>query len=168
MDNNTKTEFEEMYEALSEPIFRHCYFRVHNRDKAIELAQEVFLRTWDYIRKGNKVDNPKAFVYKVANNLIINEVMRKKESLSLDEMYEEIGFDPETSDHLDMIERIDANMLFEKLNDLTPSYREILFMRYVDGLSVAEIVELTRESESNISVRIHRGLKQLKKIYGGK
>lgn len=168
MDNEQiYKKFENAYNDLSEPIFRHCYFRIYDRLRAQEITQDVFMKTWDYIRKGNEVHNLRAFIYKVAHNLIVNELVRRKQTQSLDEMFEESGFDPESdTDEMEAIKnRLDGEQALKRLKDLDPNYREILYMRYIDELSVKEIAELVGEKENTVSVRIHRGLEKLRQMY---
>lgn len=162
-----KERFEKAYRELSEQIFRYCYFKLSDRERAKEIAQDSFMRTWDYLVNGNEIKNMRAFVYKVANNLIVNEYERKKRASSLEAMYEEAGFEPSTAseDEEALRNRIDGERLLQKLKELEPDYRDVIFLRYVDEFSVKEIAELTGDTENNISVRIHRGLKKLKKIY---
>ena len=50
------------------------------------------------------------------------------------------------------------------LQELPDAYREVLSLRYVDGLSPSEIGGIVGESENAVSVRIHRGLKKLKEM----
>jgi len=168
MDNNTiYKEFEKAYNDLSEPIFRHCYFRIYNRERAAEITQDVFMRTWDYLRDGKKeVQNLRAFIYKVAHNLIVNEITRRKQPLSLDEIHEEHGFDPGGDNEEEVMRnRLDGEQALKRLKDLDPNYRDVLYMRYVDELTVKEIAELRGEKENNVSVKIHRGLEKMKQMY---
>lgn len=156
-------EFEKAYDTWSEPIFRHCFFRLRNREAAKELTQDTFMRTWDYLRKGQSIDNIKAFLYKVANNLIINESQRKRPAASLEKLFDDTGFEPEAKEGT--FEILERKEILEKLEELEPNYRDAIFMRYVDELPVKEIARMLGETESNISVKIHRGLKKLKEIY---
>ena len=39
-------EFMKVYDAHVDAIFRHCYFRVFDRERARDLVQETFLKTW--------------------------------------------------------------------------------------------------------------------------
>ena len=73
-------------------IFRHCYFRVFDRERARDLVQETFLKTWEYLTRGHDIENIRAFLYRVATNLIIDDSRRKKE-ISLEQLSES-GFDP--------------------------------------------------------------------------
>jgi len=154
--------FTKAYDELSDAIFRHCWFRIGDRERAKDLMQETFTKSWQYISRGEKVDNLKAFLYRVANNLIIDEYRKKKE-LSLDNLMVE-GFEPGFDDRRKNEQEIDARFILGVVNRLDEKYREAVLMRYIDDLSPKEIAEVTGESENNISVRIHRGLSQLKEI----
>ena len=57
---------------------------------------------------------------------------------------------------------LDAQKASLLLSELPIVYREVLTLRFVDGLGPKEISELIEESENVVSVRIHRALKLLK------
>lgn len=155
----THKEFLAAYDQFADAIFRHCYFRVFNRDRAKDLMQETFTRAWEYLAEGKRVDNLRAFLYRVATNLIIDEA-RKKKAVSLETLAEE-GFDPPAEDGR-LIEGIDARLILRFLKEIEPAYREVVAMRYLEGLSPKEIAEALNENENAVSVRIHRGIKKLR------
>jgi len=155
-------EFLKAYDENADYIFRHCYLRINDRERARELMQETFLKTWIYISKGEKIQNLKAFLYKVANNLVIDEFKKRKE-LKLEEitMKKIIGEN-------DFKERSHANIeaedVIKLINSLDPKYQKVVIMRYIDSLSIKEIADILGKTENNISVRLHRALNQIKKI----
>jgi RNA polymerase sigma-70 factor, ECF subfamily len=155
-------EFLAAYDAYADAIFRHCYYRVYDRERGKDLMQETFIRAWEYLSKGEKVLNMRAFLYRVANNLIIDE-SRKKREASLDKLQEE-GFDPGIDETEFMNNRVEHSRVLKTLQGLDDNYREILVMRYMNGLSPSEIAEVTGESANTVSVRIYRGLKQLRSM----
>jgi RNA polymerase sigma factor (sigma-70 family) len=57
-----------------------------------------------------------------------------------------------------------ASFALSALTRLDTKYREAIIMRYVDDLTPEEIARITSETPDVISVRIHRGLKQLRNI----
>lgn len=164
-------EFTAAFEAYSDELFRHCSMRLSDRERALELTQEAFLRTWDYIQKGEEVRELRPFLYRTLRHLIIDEY-RKKKSVSLEKMAE--AGDMPVEDFLPSddtntleaaVERMEGKRALEVLQKLPDPYREALTLRYVNGLSPKEIAEIVDESENAVSVRIHRGLKKLKDLF---
>ena len=162
MGKNPEGQFLEAYERYNDAIFRHCYFRLYqNRERTLDIMQETFTKTWAYIARGNEIENLRAFLYRTASNLIIDE-SRKKRPLSLDALREE-GFDPpEDAHHTERgAERAELHATLAKLDE---DYRDVLIMRYVDDLSVKEIAAALGTSENVVSVRIHRGIKKIREL----
>lgn len=151
------------HDQFSDVIFRHCVFRLSDREKAKDATQETFIRLWNYVSEGKEVVNVRAFLYKIANNLIIDEY-RRKETFSLDQMQEEQGFDV----GFDVRDEVETKDEYERalkvIEHLPDKYREALVMRHVDGLSVKDIARITGETENVISVRIHRAIEKLKAL----
>lgn len=163
-DNNLNEYFGESYEEFSDAIFRYCYFQTGKREKALDLTQDTFIKTWEYLSSGKEVENLRAFLYKVARNLII-DYRRKKKSESLD-LLRESGFDVTSKEgELEIREdAFDTEVALEKIEELSSKYREVIILRYIEDMSVKEIASTLGESENNISVRIYRGVEKLKKI----
>ncbi len=165
---NLKEHFSKAYEDFSDAIFRYCLYQTSNREKALDLTQETFTKTWQYLNgeKAEEVENIRAFLYKVANHLVIDD-RRKKKTSSLDAM-EEAGFDVKSleDEKVNHENEFEGKMAIEALKMLDEKYRDVLMLRYVDDMSVKEIAKITGESENNVSVRIHRALEKLKNILG--
>ncbi len=158
--------FLEAYEAYANALFRHCYFKTSNRELAKDIVQETFCRTWSYISEGRKVENMRAFLYRVAGNAIIDE-MRKRKVSSLDALEEE-GFTPVDEHALDGKTFAEGQEALRVLQLVEEPYRTTISMRYVEGLSPREIAETLGETENVISVRLHRAVKKLRDAYEGK
>ncbi|MBP9711026.1 MAG: RNA polymerase sigma factor [Candidatus Pacebacteria bacterium] len=163
--------FEEAYNRYSDELFRHSSMRLPDRDRAIELTQECFLKTWEYVQKGNEIDEFRPFLYRTLRNLIIDEYRRKK-SRSLEAMIEgseetdvETLMPADESNTLEAaIDRFEGKRALKALQALPDLYREVLVLRYVESLSPKEIAQYVGETENAVSVRLHRGLKKLKSL----
>lgn len=154
-------EFIKSYDQYADAIFRHCYFRVFDRERARDLTQETFIKTWEYLQDGKEVLNLRAFLYRVATNLIIDD-SRKKKEVSLDYLKEK-GFDA-VMEERDSEDFLDVAAALEAVRQLPDQYREAVTMRYIQDLSPQEIGEILGESENTISVRLHRGIQKLRQI----
>ena len=160
----SEAEFLRAYDAFADQLFRHCYFRILDRDKSRDFVQETFFRTWEYIAAGKEIQNMRPFLYRVLNNVIIDE-SRKKKTLSLDELSEK-GFDPATP--IAALASIEIKSEFENVLrtmwHLDEEDRRIITMRYIDGLGPKEIALIMGTKENAISVRLHRAVKELRKL----
>jgi RNA polymerase sigma-70 factor (ECF subfamily) len=163
--SHTKTHvFTDAYTAHSDAIFRYCLFRVSDRERALDMMQETFTKTWDYMRKNNEVSNIKAFLYKTASNLVIDEYRRRKPVSSLEEMNDETGFEPLAQDS-NLFDKIDGQKALKLIDELPEPYGNVVFLRFVEELSLVEISEITGDTSNAIAVQIHRGIERLRKIW---
>lgn len=170
---NQEKRFLKAFEDYSDALFRHAAMRISNREKAIDAVHDAFTKVWSYVRQGHQIDSFRSFLYKVLNNLIIDEYRKHKEA-SLDALLDIDGVDegsfPELSESTveALAATIDGRKAFDLLNDIPEQYREVLIFRFVDELGPKEIADLIEESENVVSVRIHRGLRLLRnKIEAG-
>lgn len=159
--------FLKAFEEYNDALFRHAFLRVSDRERAIDIVHDTFTKVWTYIRNGHEIDQFRPFLYKVLNNLIVDEYRKRKEA-SLDALMEIDGVDEGTFDELSentvesLAATLDGKRAFELLQALPDAYREIIILRFVDELGPKEIAALTEESENVVSVRLHRGLKLLR------
>lgn len=164
MDQNSsdfEQEFLAAYDAYAEAIYRHCVFRVYNAELAEELMQETFMKTWQYLAKGNEIENLRAFLYRVANNLVIDYSRRKKED-SLEAMMSQ---HPDFEPSMDISKKLEHNLLLDQvlkeLKTLPAEIQEILTLRFVDDLDPKDIAVILGITPNNASVRINRALRLL-------
>lgn len=163
--------FRDSFERHADELFRHASLRLSDRDRALELTQECFLRAWQYVGRGEEVREMRPFLFRTLRNLIIDEY-RKAKSFSLDAMTEdddggtiESDLLRDDTDELEgAMDRFDGSRAITAIQGLPDLYREVISMRYVDDLSIREIAALIGESENVVSVRLHRGLKKLRTL----
>ncbi len=160
--------FLEAFDSHADALYRHSFFRISDHERARDLVSETFARTWAYVAKGNDVEQWKPFLYRTLNHLIIDEY-RKKRVESLDALLEvqevpEGAFEELVEGSIEELEMsLDAQRVPELLEAMPEHYREVIVLRYIDGLQPREIAELLGESVNVVSVRIHRGMNWLQK-----
>ncbi|MBI2098288.1 MAG: RNA polymerase sigma factor [Candidatus Wildermuthbacteria bacterium] len=153
-------EFLEAYEKYADALFRYCYFRLSDEEKAKDVVQDTFVKTWDYIAQGKSIAEMRAFLYRVASNCIVDQY-RKRKTTSLNYLQEK-GFEPRLDIREKLETEIEAKEVIEVLQQLDEKYRDAFIMRYVGELSVKEIAEILGEAENTVSVHIHRAVKQVR------
>lgn len=154
------------YDAYGDALFRHCYFRLYDREAAKDVVQDAFFRTWEYLSAEKHIDNMRAFLYRTTNNLIIDCVRKRKSVSSLDDLKEK-GFDPkdEEMDVSRVTNIVWGREMLQALYKLEDPYRAVVIMRYIDDLLPREIAVILGETENVVSVRIHRAIKKARKLW---
>ncbi len=163
----TKEEFLKAYDEYADMLFRFAFVKTSDREISKDMVQDTFVKTFEYLQKGEEVNNLKSFLYQVLRNIVI-DYYRKKKSFSLDEQMEN-GFDIfETNKESKIFENAEEKEAIRMLNSLEDVYKETLVLRFVQDMSVNEIGELLGVSPNVVSVRISRGLEKLKWLMGTK
>ncbi|MDR3571415.1 MAG: RNA polymerase sigma factor [Candidatus Pacebacteria bacterium] len=158
-----EAEYLAAYDQHSDALLRHVQLRVRDREVAIDLVQETFSRAWLYLSQGKEIEYMRAFLYRVANNLIV-DASRKKKSSSLDKLMEEDGFEPQDETLKDPAEIPQAREALAMLKSLEDIYQTAIRMRFIDEMTPKEIARELGVSENVVSVRIHRGMARLTKM----
>src|SRR3989338_7740146 len=151
------------YDEHADALFRHCMLRVRDREVARDIVQEAFSRTWLYLSQGKKIDYMRAFLYRVATNLIVDG-SRKKKSSSLDRMMEEDGFEVRDDSLTDPSILPQTREVMHHLKSLDEIYRIAITKRFFEEKSPKEIAAELGVSENVVSVRIHRGIERLARL----
>jgi RNA polymerase sigma-70 factor (ECF subfamily) len=160
--SDREKQFLKAYDDYSDAIFRYCYYRIFDKEKAKDFVQETYYRTWKYMINSKDIENIRALLYRIANNIIIDE-SRKKKNSSLDQMMEN-GFMPKVDNRQKTEDYFTGKEVILIVKALEEKYRDVILMKYIKGLSTPEIAIAVNETENNVYVRISRGLEKVKEI----
>lgn len=158
-----KDLFEALFAEYSDVIYRFCLYKTSDAQVAHDLTQDTFLRLWKSMNSSGEIEKPKQYIYQIARNLVIDHY-KKMKSLSLDRLQED-GFEPRdvATSSSDILAEI--VLLREAIEKLEAEYREVVYMRFVEGLGIEEISETLGISANLVSVRINRGKKKLQTLF---
>lgn len=162
-NNNKKSAFTNTYNDYVCDLNKHAKYKISDTMLCGDLVQETFMRTWIYIIKGGKIITMKAFLYRILNNLIIDEY-RKNKTVSLEVLIEK-GFEPSTDESGKLFNILDGKVVMMLIKKLPGVYREVIRMRYLQELSISEIAVITGQSKNAVTVQSYRGLNKLKILY---
>lgn len=146
-------DLEEQYEK----IYRYCYFRLRHQQMAEDITQETFLR---FLESGNYCERGKKmrYLYTIARNLCIDECRGKKaEPLS-----DEIPAEPTEEAPEDQM--LTGIAVKAALSELEEEEQELLLLRYVNELSIAEICGILKLSRFAVYRKIQKALKRLRNL----
>lgn len=165
------------YQRYADKIYRMMYFASAGESDAQELTGAVFLSFYESLGRFQGRCKLTTWLYAIAKNTLKRYYHRKKKetAVSLDDATAaaEVGAyldglsraadTPET-----LLARAEVvNVIRMALNDLKPIYREILTLRYVEGLSTAEVAACLHKTECNARVLLHRAAIALRRRLAG-
>ena len=149
-------DLKEQYDKL----LRYCYMRTKDSLLAEDIVQETFLKFWQS-RSYKDTGKQMAYLYTIARNLCTDE-FRRKTILDI-EVYPDLlackDSEPENV--------IDGIVIEEALERLPEDLREIVVLRYVCGISAADIGKVMGISRFSVNRKLKEGLGILRKLLGG-
>lgn len=149
--------FAELYGRLSPRVYAYCRRFLGDRDEAMDVFQESFIRFNKSSKQERNMTNVPAFMLRIARNLCVNAKKRKRTALSFEEY---MVYDKENRQEKNEL----LNLIKTALDLLPDDYREIFILREYDGLSYTEIAEVIGESLSTVKVRIYRAKQKIREI----
>jgi RNA polymerase sigma-70 factor, ECF subfamily len=159
-----------LFEHLHVPVFRYLMRKTRDSGKAEDITQETFLRLFRHLREDRLLDNPKAWLFRVASNLAVDASRNESHVKDLDENtwknIEEsrsaLQADPEKL----MLQRERMDRLHTAVLNLTRLQRECLHLR-AEGLRYREIAGLLEISPSTVMDAVRRATLKLAREFDG-
>jgi RNA polymerase sigma-70 factor (ECF subfamily) len=153
--------FDQIMVRYERQIYRICYRFVENREDAMDLAQEVFIKAFEHLATFRRESSLKTWLYRIAMNHCINHV--KKHSQEFVEVTEYTGsVNSRVQDQLEEREQREQFRRLVKL--LPPKQKAILELRINEQLSYEEIAKISGRSISTIKASVFFALEKLRKL----
>jgi RNA polymerase sigma-70 factor, ECF subfamily len=166
-DQNAYAEIVEIYK---DKVFQLCYRMLGNRHEAEDMAQEAFIRAYVNIASFNINLKFSTWLYRIATNLCIDRIRKKKPDFYLDAevsgtdgltMYSQVA--AETALPEEEVESIELQEIIQReISKLPEKYRSVIVLKYIEELSLNEISEILDMPLGTVKTRIHRGREALR------
>jgi RNA polymerase sigma-70 factor, ECF subfamily len=164
--------FQEIVRRYRNPITNFVYRMIDDYERAVELAQETFIRVYTSASRYQANYSFSTYIYRIATNLAISELRRRKRRkvVSLFSPFtnddgEAIEIDPPDSNPLQdetLIKTERRKAVARAITSLPEKYRAAIVLRDVEGLSYDRIAEVLKLSEGTVKSRINRARNLLK------
>jgi RNA polymerase sigma-70 factor (ECF subfamily) len=158
---NHRKKFSKIYDKCIDKIYRFIFLKVNSQEIAQDLSSETFLRGWEAYKNNPKIDNPSAFLYRIARNLVIDHYRQKSRNQFVSPDAVAIA-DPNPGLEEKAVFNSDLGRIKAVLADLKEDYQNVIIWRYLDDLSIPEVAKMLDKSEDATRVTLHRALKALK------
>jgi len=157
-----KEAFSKIYDIYADKLYRFVYFKVKAEDIE-DLVELCFLKAWDKRKSYNpKKSSLNSWLYTIARNSVIDYYRVSK---VVDELDVNIRDDKKIANPKVVTEEnLTAGIIREAIYELPENYRDLVWLRFIDDLSYAELAGVLSKSESTIRVMQFRAMKKLKVI----
>lgn len=151
-----KPSLRQVFETEESPLLRYAHGLVGQRETAEDLVQEAFLRLHE---NWLEVANPRAWLFRSIRNLALNHLRDHKRETPLDTDRELQSHSPDPEQCLGRQEAIGTLQLL--VAELHEDDRNLISLKYNEGLKYDQISERTGLSVGNVGYKLHHALKNL-------
>ena len=151
-------------------VYNLAYSSFLNREDALDASQEVFIKIFRSL-SGFQFDCAfSTWIYRVTKNTIsdMKRYNKRRDSIHLEELTNEgqtASLSSDTDDlHLKFISGERKRMLYEAIESLPETHREIIILYHFCGLSYDEIAQNLEIEIGTVKSRMSRAKASLKKI----
>lgn len=156
-----------LVERHQHAVFNTAYRLLGQREEAADVSQDAFLRAYQALGSFH-VDRPlKPWLCRIAANLALNRLKRRRPELSLDGDQAEPGLElPDTSaePQATLLQSERQHMLRRAILALPPEQRAVIELRHFQELSYDEMAAALEVSLATVKSRLFRARQQLRQI----
>lgn len=152
-----------IYDDYHPLIFRYVARQINDREIARELTAVVFERLLHTIRQGKGPERQlKAWLYSTAHNLVIDHYRRQQHRNHLPLPEQLAG--PTANPGQVVEQRLMHEDVLAALGELTPEQHQVITLKFLEGLSNAEVAAIMDKPIGAVKSLQHRGLAALQRL----
>jgi RNA polymerase sigma-70 factor, ECF subfamily len=158
--------FASLFELTLPSVYRYLYGRCGDATLAEDLAQDAFIRAMRAVRTSFKGGSTEflAWMIRIARNRFLDHV--KSGRVRWEVVVDDIPVTFSRSDpEGEAIDRVAGADLRRSLRQLTPEQQEIVFLRFFQGLQIAEVASITGRTEGAVKALQFRALRSLERLF---
>jgi RNA polymerase sigma-70 factor (ECF subfamily) len=160
--NSTRSNIREpddvaaLYDKYAPELYRYIYHRLGAKAIAEDLTAEVFVRV---IQKERAPEDWRAYLYRIAHNLVIDSIRRKPYLL---EHAEESIPDERNDPHFHAEVADDGRRLRRAIARLSPDQQQVVVLKFIEEMTNAEVARIMNKPEGAVKALQHRALDNLR------
>jgi RNA polymerase sigma-70 factor, ECF subfamily len=153
----------QLFEETRDDVYRYLLTLGLHPPRAQEAAQEVFLRLYITLRKGEQIENPRGWIFRVAHNYGLKVRARQSTEAAFDPELEARLAAPAENPEQSLLERERLMLFHRAVENLSEQQKRCLFLR-LEGLRYPEIAAALGISASAVGEFLRRAIARLKKV----
>jgi RNA polymerase sigma-70 factor (ECF subfamily) len=150
-----------LHDRLYEPVYRYVHFKVSDPQASEDLTSEVFLRMLEALKRDRMWNTtPDAWIFGIARNVVADHYRKigRRGEVTLDER---LVIPEEQSPTQQVIDIEQHAELAHAMTLLTDEQRDVILLRFMEGLSVSDVAEATGKTPGAVKGLQHRALRAL-------
>ena len=158
-----QTQVAQLFEESREDVYRYLMTLGLTPSRAQDATQEVFLRLYAALKSGEKIENPRGWIFRVAHNWGLKVRARHASENPFDaDMEAKLAAPAHDAEH-DLLERERMLLFHRAVEALSEQQKRCLFLR-MEGLRYPEIAAAMGISPSAVGEFLRRAMERLKKV----
>lgn len=159
--------FEFLVKKYRREAFFHARAILGNQEDAADACQESFTRAFMAIPKLTRLDAFYPWFYRILRNCCLNMIRKRKSANKYHtEEHRNMALVEDHSNPSALLEkREEQKFIWQVLKSLAPEFREILVMKYIQGLCYAEISEYLGIPRGTVMSRLYYARKSFREKY---
>lgn len=149
-----------LFDQLRGPLLRYLVAMLGSAAEAEDITQECFLRLFLELRSGKNVGTPKAWLFRVGHNLVLDRWRAVSPEQSLGDSPRDVVDERQPSSEENLLHQERLSLMREAISHLSTQQRLCLHLR-TEGFRYREIAQISGVSESTVCENIRRGLSRL-------
>ena len=142
------------------PLLRFAWRLTDDEDSAREIVQHVFLRLCGQSHEALG-DRIAPWLFSVCRNLSV-DILRKRSVASEESDFELADYPGKEPNPADSAEKADTHRHINRMVDELPLPQREAVALWAEGFAYREIADVTKNTEGNVRVIVHRALKRLR------
>jgi RNA polymerase sigma-70 factor (ECF subfamily) len=155
--------FHDVVSTHQKEILAYCIRFLGDQEQAKDVTQEVFLTLWQERERYSEEGKLRFYLLKVARLRCLATLKKRHSLFRLRTKVQKTR--NSAREAMPGEEHANANLIQHGLKQLKPEFADVLILRHLQGLNMAEIQEVTGLREGTIKSRISRGLDLLRKEF---
>jgi RNA polymerase sigma-70 factor (ECF subfamily) len=153
--------FGELYERSVRRVFRHVLYMVNDIDLAEDLTEQTFLRALEAIHRYERRGVPfLAWLLRIARNLYLNG---RRVEWNNSTIYNKSNGGAAASPEFFCEAKLDGEEVWRAVRALDGDQRQVIVLRFMDGLSYADVASVLGKSVGAVRVAQYRALRALRR-----
>ena len=161
----TRTDFIDLVQQLSRKLYGYAFRILRNQEEAEDAVQEIFIKLWNMGEKLNEYKSVDALAITMTKNYCIDQIRKQKNIYNDEQNNQDQAYATSPTPHEQLESKETNDILTTIINTLPDTFRILIRLKEIEGLSYEEIAEITDQNINTLRVTLSRARRRIKDEY---